>query len=156
MSASRVWLSVHVRVDDRRHHRLAGQVDARRRRPGAFTSAAAADLRDPAAVDDDRGVLDRRRPSPTMTRAPSNTVAAPCISAKTAVTAAITIAATFNMDATAACSGSLCADLARMEPSSCVGLRLTACRAPCAAVIERHTTATLRRLLPPTAVVDRR
>jgi hypothetical protein len=50
---------VDVRVDHRRHHRLAGQIDvhrARRHRDRALAS----DRRDAAALHDQRAVVDRR------------------------------------------------------------------------------------------------
>ena len=47
-----------VRVDDRRHHGLAGEVHARRARGDAHVGGAA-DLREAIAADDERGVLDR-------------------------------------------------------------------------------------------------
>ena len=49
---------MRVRVDDRRHHGLAGEVDSRRARGNAHV-AGAADLREAVPAHDERGVLDR-------------------------------------------------------------------------------------------------
>ena len=49
---------MRVRVDDRRHHGLAGEVHARRARGHAHV-AGAADLREAIPAHDERGVLDR-------------------------------------------------------------------------------------------------
>ena len=50
---------MHVRVDERRHHRLAGEIDAPRP-AGGVERALRADLCEAAVLDDERGVLDRR------------------------------------------------------------------------------------------------
>ena len=52
-----------VRIDDRRHHGLAGQIDAGRARRDRHL-ALPADLGEAVALDDERGVFDRRAAVP--------------------------------------------------------------------------------------------
>ena len=50
---------MHVRVDQRRHHRLAGEIDAARA-GGRRRRTLRARPGEAAVLDDERGVLDRR------------------------------------------------------------------------------------------------
>ena len=50
---------MHVRVHERRHHRLAGEIDPARTR-GRRQGTLRTDLREASVLDDERGVLDRR------------------------------------------------------------------------------------------------
>jgi hypothetical protein len=65
---------VAVHIDQRRHDRLATEIDARGTGRRADLTGSP-DARDAIALDDKGTVLDWVAPSPTMIRAPSNSVA---------------------------------------------------------------------------------